>query len=459
MSSKLLVVSEGAKAPSELMAVLKDNSWAVEAVRLRDARKAVRTMQPDCVVFAVDDAARAEIAGTVAVLKGYDESLPLIAVAKTASLESAVDVMRAGAVDFVTMPVERERLVKSVAHSVRVYGLSKQVFLLKRRVELSTGIDEMVGQSPVMHDVYGAIKMVARSDASVLVLGESGTGKELVAKAIHRLSPRNKKRFIDINCGAIPRELLENELFGHERGAYTGADQQYIGSCERADGGTLFLDEISEMDPSLQVKLLRFLQERSFTRVGGVELIDVDVRVVAATNRDLEKEVKAGRFREDLYYRLHVVPILMPPLRDREEDVSILAAHFLEKYATKYERVFHEFTNEALNALASYSWPGNVRELENIIERVVVLYDDASVRLEHLPEHVRDARVPAGNLQMKEQLVPTEMQHIIPLKLVERYAIEAALARCLGNVAEAAQKLKISQATLYRKIKQYDLKI
>jgi len=447
------------KAPPELLAVLKDNSWAIEAVRLRDARKAVRAMQPDCVVLAVDDAARSEIAGTVAVLKGHDESLPLIAVAKTASLESAVDVMRAGAADFVTMPVERERLVKSVAHAVRVYGLSKQVFLLKRRVELSAGIDEMVGQSPVMHDVYGAIKMVARSDASVLVLGESGTGKELVAKAIHRLSPRNKKRFIDINCGAIPRELLENEMFGHERGAYTGADQQYIGSCERADGGTLFLDEISEMPPTLQVKLLRFLQERTFTRVGGVESISVDVRVVAATNCDLEKEVKAGRFREDLYYRLHVVPILMPPLRDREEDISILAAHFLEKYATKYERVFHEFTNEALNALASYSWPGNVRELENIIERVVVLHDDASVKLEHLPDHVRDARVPAGNLPMKEQLVPTEMQHIVPLKLVERYAIEAALARCLGNVAEAAQKLKISQATLYRKIKQYDLKI
>jgi len=459
MPPTLLVIYEGAKIPLEVTSALQNDSWAVEAVRLRDARKAVRQMQPDCVVLAVDDAAREEVAGTVSILKGHDESLPLITIAKTASLESAVDIMRAGAVDFVTMPVERERLVKSVAHAVRVYGLSKKIFLLKRRVELSTGIDEMVGQSSVMHDVYGAIKMVARSDASVLVLGESGTGKELVAKAIHRLSPRSKKRFIDINCGAIPRELLENELFGHERGAYTGADQQYIGSCERADGGTLFLDEISEMDPSLQVKLLRFLQERSFTRVGGVDPIEVNVRVVAATNRDLEKEVRAGNFREDLYYRLHVVPILLPPLRDREEDISILAAHFLEKYASKYERVFHDFTNEALNALSSYSWPGNVRELENIIERVVVLHDDASVKLEHLPAHVRDARADIGNSHVKEQVVPTEMQHIIPLKLVERYAIEAALARCLGNVAEAAQKLKISQATLYRKIKQYDLKI
>ena len=459
MALTLLIIHEGAKAPTDLMAVFAGNEWAIEAARLRDARKAVRAKEPDCVVLAVDDAAREETSGTVAVLKSTDELLPLVVVAKEASLESAVDVMRAGAVDFVTMPVESERLVKSVAHAMRLYGLSRKVFLLKRRVELQESIDEMVGQSTVMRDVYGAIKMVARSDASVLVLGDSGTGKELVAKAVHRLSPRHKKRFIDINCGAIPRELLENELFGHERGAYTGADAQYIGSFERADGGTIFLDEISEMDPSLQVKLLRFLQERSLTRVGGLEPINVNVRVIAATNRDLEEEVRAGNFREDLYYRLHVVPILLPPLRDREEDVSILATHFLEKYATKYERVFHDFTTDALDALASYSWPGNVRELENIIERVVVLHDDASVRLEHLPTHVCEARGTSGRPHLKEQVVPTEMQHIIPLKLVERYAIEAALTRCLGNVAEAAQKLKISQATLYRKIKQYDLKI
>lgn len=459
MSSTLLIIHEGAKAPADLMAAFDGNEWVIEAARLRDARKAVRAKNPGCVVLAVDDAAREETAGTVAVLKSTDESLPLVVVAKEASLESAVDAMRAGAVDFVTMPVENERLVKSVAHAMRLYGLSRKVFLLKRRVELQAGIDEMVGQSAVMHDVYGAIKMVARSDASVLVLGESGTGKELVAKAVHRLSPRHKKRLIDINCGAIPRELLENELFGHERGAYTGANSQYIGSCERADGGTIFLDEISEMDPALQVKLLRFLQEHSFMRVGGLEPINVNVRVIAATNRDLEAEVRAGNFREDLYYRLHVVPIHLPPLRDREEDISILAAHFLEKYATKYERVFHDFTADVLDAFASYSWPGNVRELENVIERVVVLHDDASVRLEYLPEQVREARNAPGRLLVKEQVVPSEMQHIIPLKLVERYTIEAALARCLGNVAEAAHKLKISQATLYRKIKQYGLKM
>jgi transcriptional regulator with PAS, ATPase and Fis domain len=309
-----------------------------------------------------------------------------------------------------------------------------------------------------MREIFNMIRMVAKSNATVLVTGESGTGKELVAKAVHNLSDRRKKKFLDINCGAIPRELLENELFGHEKGAYTGADKRYLGSCERAHEGTLFLDEISEMDPLLQVKLLRFLQERSFMRIGGNESILVDLRVIAATNRDISVDVESGRFREDLFYRLNVVPIHIPPLRERRDDVPILSKHFLGKYVEKNDKIFLDFTPQAMEILMAYDWPGNVRELENIIERVVVLNNDSRVKVSHLPVQIQKRSEELSGGPSDPSMAPLDGQRIIPLDMVEKYAIEVALKRCLGNVSEAARKLKIGQATLYRKIKQYDLR-
>ena len=321
------------------------------------------------------------------------------------------------------------------------------------------GLGGMVGQSPSMQEIFNMVRMVAKSNATVLITGDSGTGKELVAKAIHDLSPRNKKKLLDINCGAIPRELLENELFGHERGAYTGADKRYLGSCERADGGTLFLDEISEMDPLLQVKLLRFLQERSFVRIGGNESISVNVRIIAATNRDIVKDVKDGNFREDLYYRLNVVPIHIPPLRQRRDDVALLAKHFLDKYSSKNDKIFLDFSPQAIEALVNYDWPGNVRELENIIERAVVLHNDSRVKVSHLPPQlVKDREHASVSHATEPSMAPLDGQRVVPLELVEKYAIETALKRCYGNVSEAARKLKIGQATLYRKIKLYGLR-
>ena len=308
-----------------------------------------------------------------------------------------------------------------------------------------------------MQEIFQTIQLVAKTGATVLILGESGTGKELVARAVHYHSTRVGRKFIDINCGAIPRELLENELFGHERGAFTGAERRYLGCCERADGGTLFLDEISEMDPVLQVKLLRFLQERSFMRIGGNESIKVDVRIIAATNKNLEKLVQEGKFREDLFYRLNVVPILMPPLRDRSEDIPLLAKHFLENFSHKNEKIFIDFSAEALQALMAYEWPGNVRELENAIERVVVLNNDTKVKLPHLPDFMQtvdqSAKRPAVPAVLKK-----EGGGVVPLEVMERYLIEEALRQCTGNVAEAARKLQIGQATMYRKIKQYGLR-
>ncbi len=460
MSPKLLILHDGRTVPPDVARAAESDAWRVTAVKIKEARHAVASKAPDCVVVTLSAGKARDAANTLEILSSYDDNLPLIAVARDVDIQDAIEIMKAGAYDFFTYPLDGERLKHAIAHAIRLYGLTKRVFMLESQMGWSSGLDEMVGHSARMQEVYQSIRMVAASNATVLILGESGTGKELVAKAIHRLSARSKKRFIDINCGAIPRELLENELFGYERGAYTGADQRYIGSCERADGGSLFLDEISEMDPALQVKLLRFLQERTFMRVGGAEPIEVDVRVIAATNRDLEREVSAGRFREDLFYRLNVVPIAVPPVRERREDVPLLAKHFLEKYATKYERMFIDFHPKAIEALASFDWPGNVRELENIIERVVVLYNDSSVKVEHLPPEIQDRREHHRPLPVVgESAVAVDKHQIIPLKLVEKYAIESALSRCLGNVAEAASKLKISQATLYRKIKQYGLKI
>jgi DNA-binding NtrC family response regulator len=456
-SPTLLILHDGGGVPDELAGALEGGGWRISTARFKDARLAVSSKTPDCVVLALDGDGK-EAAGILEVVRSYDDNLPLLAVAPSAELKDAVEIMKAGAYDFHISPLDGERLRNSIEHAVKLYGLTKKVFLLESQVGWRTGLDEMVGQSSGMQEVYQLVQMVARSNATVLILGESGTGKELVAKAVHRLGPRKKKVFIDINCGAIPRELLENELFGHERGAYTGADRQYKGSCEVADGGTLFLDEISEMDPSLQVKMLRFLQERSFTRVGGTQPVSVDVKVIAATNRDLEKEVAEGRFREDLFYRLNVVPIRVPPLKERREDVAPLARHFIEKYSTKYERMFIDVAPQAMEALASYEWPGNVRELENIVERITVLNNDSQIQLKHLPPEIQGARRQGGEAVLAGPALAPDAGQIIPLKLVEKYAIEAALARCLGNVAEASKKLKVSQATLYRKIKQYGLK-
>ncbi len=414
----------------------------------------------DCGLLVLDGEDVSGAPGLIDRMRSYDDNLPVIVVTRSKSLDDAVLAMKAGAYDYLTMPVDEENLRRSIGNAVRLYSLTKRVYLLEYQMGWRQGLDDIVGHSHSMQEVFSMITTVAKSNATVLISGESGTGKELVARAIHNHSPRRKRTFLDINCGAIPRELLENELFGHERGSYTGADRRYIGSCERADGGTLFLDEISEMDPLLQVKMLRFLQERSFTRVGGTDSIKVDIRIVTATNRDLTKEVESGRFREDLYYRLNVVPVHLPPLRERPEDVPLLAKHFLDKCSAKNEKIFLDFAPQAMDMLMGYDWPGNVRELENIIERVVVLNNDSRVKPAYLPSTIQEARGPriSASSQLDPSMAPLDGGRIIPLELVEKYAIEAALKRCLGNVGEAARKLKIGQATLYRKIKQYGLK-
>ena len=454
--AEVLVVYFGEKIDRKTIQSLAKKDFDVRQVTPEQFLVSFPDQRPDGILLSFKKGQYEEAVKFIYQIQTQDEDLPILCLTDV-SLENAVALMKAGAYDYFKTPPDLIKMKLSLDHAIGTYRLIKRVSLLENQVGWQGKFDDIVGVSSPMQEIFQTIQTVAKSNATVLILGESGTGKELVAKAIHNHSSRCKKRMIDINCGAIPRELLENELFGHERGAYTVADRQYIGSCERAHQGTLFLDEICEMDPSLQVKILRVLQERTIIRVGGTQKINIDIRIIAATNRNIREEIEKGRFREDLYYRLNVIPIHIFPLRSRRDDVVVLARHFLEKYSKENNKKFKEFTAEALQALTNYDWPGNVRELENAIERSVVLHEDTKVRSSYLPHFIQQAEhqaSPAVSMSSADSY-----QKIVPLPLVEQYAIEAAIAKCSGDVVLAAKKLQIGQATLYRKIKYYGIKV
>ncbi len=397
-------------------------------------------------------------------------NLPVIMMTAHGSVDSAVDAMKIGAFDFLLKPIDRTRLHVSLKNAVTMWQLTRRLDQIEkvRRREF----EGILGESDEMQAIYTIIENVARSDATVFVLGESGVGKELIAKAIHARSPRAPGPFVPINCAAIPSNLLESELFGHEKGAFTGADRLRVGCCEEADKGTLFLDEICEMDFNVQAKLLRFLQERTFKRVGGGKEIRVNVRIIAATNKNPETEKNEGRFREDLYFRLNVVCIEVPPLRKRRADIPLLSRFFLQRFARENRKEFSDFSPEAFSRLCAYDWPGNVRELQHVIEGAVVLNIGKRVTEAHLPPHVRSATgidvplppsassaVPPGEWPSDGSggSATKEVLEILPFREVEKRVIAQALRGCGGNVADAARRLKLGQATLYRKIKKYNL--
>ena len=390
--------------------------------------------------------------------------LPVILITAYGSIDKAVQAMKLGAFDFLPKPVDLDRLAAIIRNAVEQCTLRREVKQLRRKLEPPGEFQGMVGSCPEILDVYSMIENVAPTTATVMITGESGTGKELVAKAIHSLSNRARKPMVAINCAAIPRDLLESELFGHERGSFTGATEQYHGCFERAHQGTLFLDEIAEMDLALQAKLLRLIQEQSFYRVGGTKPINVDVRIISATNQKPAEAVRLGRFREDLFYRLNVVPIKLPPLRERREDIGQIAAKFLIEFSRANDRSFQGFELTALATMENYPWAGNVRELRNAIEQIVVLNDGQRVTQAMLPEHVRNYVGEAG----AEKTPITRAQHspiggpqtpdaIIPFWQTERAQIQLSLDLCHGNVADVARRLEISPATLYRKIEKYGL--
>jgi DNA-binding NtrC family response regulator len=384
--------------------------------------------------------------------RGYD--LGVILVTGFGTIESAVEAMRVGADDYLTKPVDLYELRKRVLNLLERKQLREEVTSLRQMLDKRYGFESLIGHSAPMEKLYEQMRLVAPTRSSVLIVGESGTGKELVATALHRASPRRDERFLAINCGAIPQDILESELFGHERGSFTGAIGRKIGKFELAHRGTLFLDEISELYPELQVKLLRVLEERQIMRVGGSELIEVDFRLIAATNRDLEKVVAEGRFREDLYYRLKVVTLKIPPLRERGGDIALLAEHYLQAFCAEHGKPVKTLSPGALAALAGYAWPGNVRELRNVLESVVIFHQGEEIRLEDLPAELRGGASGEGGLSTGGPVQPPAGAPRT-MDEIERQAILETLARTGGHRAEAARVLGIGLRTLQRKLKEY----
>jgi two-component system response regulator AtoC len=380
---------------------------------------------------------------------------PPICIMMTAygSVDTAVEAMKRGAYDFVTKPLNLDKVEMLIARAVRGKNLEQENQTLRQQVDERFGLENIIGESPALREVLDTIKQVAASSATVLIEGESGTGKELAAHAIHNLSRRNKAKFVAVHCAALAPTLLESELFGHEKGAFTGAHERRIGRFEQANGGTIFLDEIAEIEPTTQVKLLRVMSEdRSFERVGGNQTIRVDVRVIAATNKNLEKLVREGKFRDDLFFRLNVVRITMPPLRDRKDDIPLLVHNFIRHFAKQNDKKITDVTEEAMNALLVYDWPGNIRELRTAIEHGVVMGNGPQITLRDLPLAVRQN----AGAQLPRGISPTKAfaQKSSPLDLheTERKLILQALATTNGNVTAAAKKLGISRRTLHRKI-------
>ncbi len=370
------------------------------------------------------------------------------------SIESAVEALRLGAFDYITKPFHLDE-IKILVHKAREFqALRTENKTLKRELQRSGRIENLIGQSPPMQELGRLIQTVADSDSTILILGESGTGKELVARAIHCHSERSSQPLIPVNCGAIPEDLLESELFGHVKGAFTGATMNRVGRFQMADGGTIFLDEIGDMSPKLQVKILRVLQEQTFEPVGSTTTVRVNVRVLAATNRNLDQDVAAGRFREDLFYRLNVIPLTIPPLRDRIEDLPLLVDHFIRRFNKLKSRHLTRFSDPAMRVLASYGWPGNVRELENLVERMAILNGEGEIDLPQLPEKfsgLAPATLPSSGMPIE---IPEE--GIDFNKLVDDFEmdlIEKALEKAGGIKNKAAALLNIKRTTLVEKMK------
>jgi DNA-binding NtrC family response regulator len=365
------------------------------------------------------------------------------------SIDTAVEAMRLGAYDYLTKPIDRERFPVAVEKALERHALAFENKRLRDRLETRTRFDQMVGESEAMQRVYSLVEMVADSDVTVLVTGESGTGKELVARAIHHKSPRADGPFITLNCGALPDTLFESELFGYEKGAFTGAVATKVGRFELADGGTLLLDEVGELSLKSQVDFLRVLETKEFRRLGGTRLIKVDTRILAATNRNLEEAVKQGEFREDLYYRLNVVPIRLPPLRERADDVPLLVERYLAEFSALYHRGPKEVSREAMRLLRLYGWPGNIRQLRNLMERLVVTVKDPTIQPAHLPEEIQASKEDARAMVVT---LGTSLEQI------ERDVIQRTLKEVTSHRENAAKILGISLRALQYKIKEYGIR-
>ena len=442
---KILVVDDEAAARTPLAELLRQEGYEVETAA--DGFKALGRMTEFEADLVLTDLNMPGMDG-VELLRKVKEThpeLPVVLMTAFGGVETAVSAMREGASDYLTKPVNTDELLIVIERAIERMKLRRETSELRSRLHERYSFYNIVGASPEMQRVFKSVAQIAPSRATVLLTGESGTGKELVAAAIHQHSPRASGPFVKLHCAALAESLLESELFGHERGAFTGADRKREGRFEQADGGTLFLDEIGEISAGTQVKLLRVLQEREFERVGGTQTLRVDVRVVAATNRDLKEMVAAGKFREDLYYRLNVINLTLPSLRHRPSDVPALALHFLKRYAAENGKPVTSIADDALKQIANYSWPGNVRELENVIERAVVLADGESIEVQHLPAELAVAARRSG-----PPPIPGST-----LDEIERFAILRTLESVGGSTGKAAELLGISVRKIQYKLQEY----
>jgi len=448
---RLLIVED--KESLALMLRETVESEGLEADLARDGNEAVRKLASGQRYFAVLTDLRMPGADGIAVLRQVKESdpdCPVIVMTAFGTIENAVEAMKLGAFDFVQKPVDVDYLLLLLRRCRENRELRYENILLKDEFRQRYRLPAIVGESPRIVEVSNAIQRVAPTDSTVLLQGESGTGKELFARAIHQLSPRRDRPFVAINCAAIPETLIENELFGHEKGSFTGATGRQLGKFELADSGTIFLDEIGELGIGVQSKILRVIQERRFDRIGGTSTQEADVRIICATNRDLAGEVKEGRFREDLFFRINVFPVTVPPLRARREDIDALSDFFLQKFARELKKPSLRIAAEAREALRAYDWPGNIRELENCIERAAILCDDATIERRDL--HLGDASTDAlrDALDLSGTLSEAAERSA---RIVERLKIDDALQRT-GTRAEAAEALGISVRTLAAKMKE-----
>jgi two-component system response regulator HydG len=449
--STILVVDDDLAHRTMLKTLI--GGWGYNITEADDGEKAIETVRQKAFDLILMDIRMVRVSGLEALkeIKKLNPAIPVIIMTAYASVETAVKALKEGAYDYLTKPLDFDELKFTIERAMEHTRLKEENRHLRESLASQFNRQNLIGRSPAMARLMETIAQVAPSEATVLITGESGTGKEMIAGAIHFNSLRKDGPFVKINCAAITETLLESELFGHEKGAFTGADRRKEGKFRQAEGGTLFLDEVSEMSPGMQVKLLRVLQEREITRVGGEEVIKVDVRVIAATNKDLIKEMDAGRFRDDLYYRLNVVTINVPPLRERREDIPLIAQHFLKIFAEKNHKSIKGFTPQVMDRLLKYNWPGNIRELMNAVERGVVLSRSDYLNEGELVLALRDHELPEEASLLKVS------KEDMPLEEVEKEAIMKTMEMAGGNKSEAARRLGITRRTLHMKLKKYGM--
>lgn len=455
--NKLVFIVDDEQAISKLLSYWVKDKWHYDVEIFSNGEDLLRSLsnnsKPDLILL---DIMLPGLNGidTLKRVKQIDENLPVIILSAQGSIEVAVESLRFGAFDYFPKPIDQQRLEPAIKNAIRNYDLHRELINLRENVKKEYSFDNIISADGRMQDVFKLVTKVLNNDITVLIYGESGTGKELIARAIHYNGKRKDKPFIVVNCASIPRELLESELFGHERGSFTGAHQKKLGKFELANEGTIFLDEVGELEMLLQAKLLRVIQQKEFERVGGTELIKTDVRIISATNRDLKLAVDNKEFREDLYYRLNSFPIYIPPLRQRKGDILVLAQHFFDAFNKKLGKNLKGFSKKSLKLIYDYAWPGNIREMENTIERCLVVAENDNVEVDDLPPHIKNMELISSPVQPGSLFGDDT---IVPFERLKEEAIRHALKITNGNIVEAAKKLQLGRATIYRLMEKYNI--